>query len=103
MHGSCDCVSRGLFECCSTNNYSFYENKGILLGCEYEKAMRSCESDDRGTNNLQRKKLYKACFHAMDFGPMGEGERRKLPTCLEAKIRQIYPSETGLYMGYREN
>jgi hypothetical protein len=36
------------------------------------------------------------------FGVHGKGNCMKLPNCLEKTIRELYPSETGQYTGFRE-
>ena len=54
-------------------------------------------------NNEMRKFWYKKIFICQDFGVLEKGERKRLPHCAVAKIRQIYPSESGLYMGFKEN
>ena len=32
-----------------------------------------------------------------------KGERRRLPNCAVARVRQIFPSDTGFYMGFKES
>jgi hypothetical protein len=59
-------------------------------------------SDERRSNKDLRKALYKKVFRASDFGVLEPGERRRLPNCAVAKVRQIYPSDTGYYMGFKE-
>lgn len=36
-------------------------------------------------------------------GTYQKRERIRLPSCVEARIRQIYPSKSGLYMGFKES
>ncbi len=56
----------------------------------------------RPPNNKRRKRLYKRVFNAMDFGELERGERRRLPHCVCAVIRQVYPDETGCYMEFKD-
>ena len=35
-------------------------------------------------------------------GKMGAGNRRRLPVCVEDNVRQMFPSEDGKYMGYKD-
>lgn len=57
----------------------------------------------RKLNNELRKYFYKKVFIALDFGVLEKGERKKLPNCAVARIRQIFPSDTGYYMGFRQH
>ena len=47
-------------------------------------------------NNMMRKKLFRRMAREM-----GYTFRRPLPTCCSAAIRNTFPSETGIYLGYR--
>lgn len=53
-------------------------------------------------NNEMRKFYYKKLFVCLDFGVLEKGERKRLPNCAVAKVRQIFSSDTGYYMGFRE-
>eukprot|EP01051_Picozoa_sp_SAG22_P003568 SAG22_NODE_176_length_16162_cov_30.625910_1_plen_50_part_00 len=46
-----------------------------------------------------RKQLYKEVAKSL-FQDM-YGQRRRLPHCIVAQVRLIWPSPTGLYMGFR--
>ena len=37
------------------------------------------------------------------YGYLGKGNRRVCPSCVVMKIRSIYPSPTGIYMGFKES
>ena len=48
-----------------------------------------------------RKAAYRQ-FILAKYGRLGKGNRRVCPSCVVLKIRERYPSVTGVYMGYRE-
>ena len=52
-------------------------------------------------NNVKRKELYRRVHIAVNFGPVERGERR-LPNCVEAVVRRIYPETSGRYMGFKD-
>ena len=52
---------------------------------------------------MNRKRLYKKCFHAFEFGLVESGERKSLPYCVEAKARQCFPEENGPHMDSKEH
>lgn len=62
---------------------------------DWEKEMQFPRNEDVRGNNLNRKHLYRECFYALDFGLVEPGERRRLPYCVEAKVRQCFPEEMG--------
>ena len=66
-------------------------------------AVEGIDNERRRPNNEIRKYYYKKLFMALDFGALEKGERRRLPNCGVAKIRQLHPSEDGCYMGFKEN
>ena len=59
------------------------------------------DRDDNSTRSF-RKAAYRQ-FILARHGHLGKGNRRVCPSCVVMKIRQHYPSQTGVYMGYREN
>jgi hypothetical protein len=101
----CDCENYGLAYCSQENNFSFYLNSFYKIDFEEQHilAKASIDNKSRKPNNSLRKYFYKKIFIALDFGVLERGERRRLPNCAVARVRQIYPSETGLYMGFKEN
>lgn len=101
LDGECDCNDFGMDSCGRTDDFQFFSE--LKLGEEYNISLNSVSSVERLPSNILRKRLYKMLFHATDFGLLEKNERRKLPNCVVARIRQIYPSSTGTYMGYREN
>ena len=101
LHGECDCCDFGMEVCGRTDEFAFFSALNLVE--EYNEAVVTVDSIDRIPANLLRKRLYKMLFHATDFGILERNERRKLPNCAVARIRQIYPSITGDYMGFKEN
>ena len=49
-----------------------------------------------------RKATYRQ-YTLAKYGRLGKGIRRVCPSCVVLKIRKLYPSVTGVYMGYREH
>jgi hypothetical protein len=101
LHGDCDCADYGMVQCCRENNFSFFHR--LNFDEEYQLSLNSVMDMDRLPSNLLRKRLYKHLFHETDIGLLEKHERRKLPNCAVARVRQIYPNTEGQYMGYREN
>ena len=64
-----------------------------------ERALASGLADEpcRDANNLQRKRMYRRGAAELGF----LHERRELPHCFVAAVRCVWPSFTGLYMGYK--
>ena len=103
MNGvSCDCLRFRIIPCCQTTDPPFRYFQDIDF--EAEANVNHVRNEFDTTNNLRRKNLYRIVFCAsLDFGyKLAERERRALPTCDEAKIRQSHPEESGLYMGFKE-
>jgi hypothetical protein len=48
-----------------------------------------------------RKALYRA-FTYLKFGHLGKGRIIPIPSCVTAKIREMYPETDGDYMGFHE-
>ena len=49
-----------------------------------------------------RKAAYRQ-FILARYGRLGKGNRRVCPSCVVTKIRERYPSITGIYMGYKKH
>lgn len=100
IFGACDCSEYGMIECCQLNNFSYFHK--LEFDKEYDMALESVLDEDRVEANKLRKRLYKMIFHETDIGILEKHERRKLPNCAVARVRQIYPCTEGLYMGFKE-
>ena len=87
------------------NNYQFLRDcfYAIDFDNQLQLAESSIDEPRRKPNNEMRKYFYKKVFVSLDFGVLEKGERKRLPNCAVAKIRQIYPSESGYYMGFKEH
>ena len=103
--GICDCEDFCLAYCFQENNYEFLKSCAFPIDFDeiFELAVEGIQNNSRKPNNEMRKYYYKKLFLALDFGVLEKGERRRLPNCGVAKIRQLFPSETGYYMGFKEN
>jgi hypothetical protein len=101
----CDCDNFSLPDCCQLDLCDF------ICGTKFETSIRDTfavarnhATDELGIeNNVARKGLYSLGYFALDFGGCSHGERRKLPNCYCAIVRQLYPSADGNYMGFRES
>jgi len=60
--------------------------------------------NDREDNSTRafRKAAYRQ-FILARHGYLGRGNRRVCPSCVVCKIRESYPSVTGVYMGFRDH
>ena len=100
--GVCDCDDYCFAVFLQEDNFEFLKNCYYTL--DFQKQLQlaedSCDEPRRKPNNELRKYFYKKC---LDFGVLEKGERRRLPNCAVARIRQIYPSDTGFYMGFKEH
>ena len=103
-HGICDCDDFCFAMCVQDNNFEYFKTANYVIDFNevLMKAVENVDSEERRSNSDLRKSLYKKVFCALDFGILEPGERRRLPNCAVAKVRQIYPSETGYYMGFKE-
>lgn len=65
--------------------------------------MRDIRNDreDNSTRSF-RKAAYRQFIQAR-HGYLGKGNRRVCPSCVVLKIREKFPSITGIYMGYRDH
>jgi hypothetical protein len=94
----CDCSNYGdLFDpCCKF----WGPNDGIDWEAEINYASQTVVNDQsRPKNNIMRKRLYRKVYRQCNIGDE-RGSRTELSVCAVAKVRQIYPSTSGDYMGY---
>ncbi|XP_074606495.1 uncharacterized protein LOC141859558 isoform X2 [Acropora palmata] len=71
---------------------------------ELRKSDRSNITYDRFDKSTQ--KLRKAAYRRFilnEYGRLGRGNRKVIPSCVVWKVRSWYPSTTGVYMGFRVN
>ena len=103
--GVCDCDDFCLAQCFQENDFEFLKLSEYPMNFDelFLLAVEGIDNERRRPNNEIRKYYYKKLFMALDFGALEKGERRRLPNCGVAKIRQLHPSEDGFYMGFKEN
>ena len=103
--GVCDCDDFCFALCLQENNYQFLKDCFYKINFDDQLLLAEGSMDEprRKPNNELRKYLYKKFFVSLDFGVLEKGERKRLPNCAVAKIRQMCPSETGYYMGFKEH
>ena len=87
--------------CCRLDDFVFFGSIDFVT--LIAEAIDTVNDEGRIPNNILRKKLYRSLFLDTNFGILEKKERRKLPNCGVAKVRQIFPSTSGNYMGYKEN
>ena len=73
----------------------------VLELCIRNRADIRNDQEDNSTRAF-RKAAYRQ-FILARHGHLGKGNRRVCPSCVVLKIREHFPSVTGIYMGYREH
>ena len=73
----------------------------VLELCIRNRADIRKDQEDNSTRAF-RKAAYRQ-FILARHGRLGKGNRRVCPSCVVLKIRERFPSVTGIYMGYREH
>jgi hypothetical protein len=96
----CDCLRFALPRCCQEDNFEFFADRNLNFAAYEEKARHSLDDELGVENNAMRFHLYAKAFQTLDFGMLEPGERRQLPVCVEARVKQIYPDSQGLYTGF---
>ena len=58
--------------------------------------------NDREDNSTRSFRKSEHRQYVLDhYGHLGKGNRKVCPSCVVLKVRQNYPSQTGVYMGFR--
>jgi len=73
----------------------------VLELCIRNRADIRNDHEDNSTRAF-RKAAYRQ-FILARHGHLGKGNRRVCPSCVVLRIRESFPSVTGIYMGYREH
>ena len=90
MYAECDRARFRIISCCQTSSFSYFDS----IDFENEVNVGHVRGGSETPNRI--------AFRKLDFGfKLAEKERRQLPKCVEAKIRQCHPEESGLYMGIK--
>ena len=97
----CNCLAFGLGNCVIADG-DYFRSRNIDFDYELQYARDTCHMIERYPNNVKRKELYGRVHSAINFGPMERGDRRRLPNCVEAVVRRIYPETSGRYMGFKD-
>jgi len=98
-NGECDCMLFGNYfvaGCCR----NWGPNDPIDWNEIYETSLNSANDPHRLPNNSMRKHYYRCIYRLCDLGGTERWARIELPVCAVAKIRQMYPSADGNYMGF---
>ena len=74
-----------------TQRWTDYYNRYIVDG----------EGNKVADNNEIRRFLYRQFLYVTSWAPLLRGVRNKLPACATMMIRYAYPSEGGVYVGFR--
>ena len=79
-------------------------NEGPCLWTTHGKAVLSVVNDLLPVNASNKKKRFQAysCFVRIIHGPLGRGNRVKLPPCFAIPRMHILPETSGSYTGYKE-
>lgn len=98
----CDCEFRGLPECILENNCDYFRHcpNPIFFDNELEKAQNNQFKEAIERNECQRFRLYGEVYRGMPAHLHVPTVRIQLPSCVMAKIRQLYPDDNGNYTGF---
>ncbi len=61
---------------------------------------KAMEQDDSMSNENKRFSMYKNYTFA-EWGFLGKKNRKKLPKCVQLKIRELFPETEGVYVGFK--
>lgn len=95
--------------CCTKKNcitltplfYKLYLYPNILELRKLDRSNITNDCFDKSTQKF-RKAAYRQ-FTLNEYGRLGRGNRKVIPSCVVWKVRSCYPSTTGVYMGFRVN
>ena len=78
-------------------------NESPCLWATHGKAIISSVEEVLPVNATNKQKRFQAysCFVRTIHGPLGRGNRVKLPPCCSIQIRYAFPENSGAYTGYR--
>jgi len=108
---ACDCLATNLLYCCRDDEYEFFGYQQGIHKMDFMEIEDMAYANRNNflvdPNNLQRKALYRRVYWLLDFYAEYHPDtkrlvRKKLPSCIMARIRKIYPSRSGYYMGFKE-
>ena len=97
----CDCKTAYPFDMClQVTHFEPFKNAYLDIPLEMQNARGRVSANtepvpESAPNSAMRFHLYSRVFACIDFGELDKGERRKLPNCAYAAIRQMYPSDDG--------
>lgn len=60
------------------------------------------QNPDEAQPNQRRHAIYRQMALIINDGPSGRGNRVKLPTCVVAGVRELFPDPKAVYTGHRE-
>ena len=89
--GDDDCVHCGEAPC------MWLSRKDIMVLYDENEHSRLA-NEDKPPNNMRRKKVYRKMTLMLN-GPLGAGNRKKLPKCVENGARALFPSPS--FMGFK--
>ena len=103
--GVCDCDNFSFALCLQENKFQFLKDCYYIINFDDQLLLAESSIDKlrQKPNNELREYFYKKLFVSLDFVVLEKGEIKRLPNCAVAKIMQMYPSETGYYMGFKEH
>jgi hypothetical protein len=59
--------------------------------------------DEENVENNKKCKAMYCIFTCLKYGHLGKGNMIPIPICIIEKIREMFPSPDGNYMGYMSN
>ena len=75
----------------------------ITYGKDIIKGGQEMYSEEEDVENNKKRKAMYRLYTYLKFGHLGKGNRIPIPICVTEKIRGMFPSSDGDYMGYMSN